>query len=125
MACNTFGRSRCAFLHPQGESLIDDALTRRGTADAEARRARAVDTPVAGWRRGGHRVLMGSLSSDWKPWIGKVATKQGKKVEPPMDAASGAIQAVREEALAVAVPAEARVRRPELECLEPQSNNTG
>ena len=59
VACNTFGRRLCTFLRPQGESLIDYVMTRRGTADAEARRTRPVETPVAGWRKGGQRVLGG------------------------------------------------------------------
>ena len=68
VACNTYGKRKHTFVHSKGESLIDYAFTRRMSADAVARAASAVDTPLAGWRTGGHSVLVGSVSARWEPW---------------------------------------------------------
>ena len=118
VACNTFGKRQGTFVHSKGESLIDYAMTRRGTADAEARRARPADTPLASWRNGGHRVLVGSLTMRWRPWQKSQATGRPRQAEQATDAASGEISAVRKLAERTTVENRRRIQMPQLENLE-------
>ena len=64
-------------VHAAGESLIDYVFTRRASADATARRASAVATPLANWRKGGHKVLVGSIATNWAPWRQKPLDGRG------------------------------------------------
>ena len=118
VACNTFGKRRCTFVHSKGESLIDYVLTRRGAADADARRTRPVDTPLASWRKGGHRVLVGSLTMSWRPWRRDVTKGRDLPAAQPKDAASEDICAIRCLADRAAVETPARIQMPKLENLE-------
>ena len=117
-ACNKFGKRRSTFGHSKGESLIDYVLTRRGAADAEARRARPVDTPLASWRKGGHRGLAGSLTMSWRPWWRDPTKGRVQPAEQSKDAASEDISAVRCLADTAIVETPARIQMPKLENLQ-------
>ena len=62
---NTFAKRRQTFFRPGGSSMIDFVCVRKSTADTLSRRASAVSSPMAGWRKGGHRPVLASLQLDW------------------------------------------------------------
>ena len=66
---NTFGQRRATFYHPGGSPMIDYICVKRATADRQSKRACAVASPMAGWRKGGHRPVLASLALDWRPWM--------------------------------------------------------
>ena len=68
VALNTWGKPAITYHHPNGESQIDYIMTRRQTADLEARKCSPVKTPLAGWRSAGHLPVIASLKLNWKPW---------------------------------------------------------
>ena len=117
VACNTYCKRRPTYVHAMGESLLDYVFTRRTSADAEARKASVVDTPLAGWRTGGHRVLVGSVSLVWTPWRRRLKTP-GCALAPALeDASTGRLQDVRAAASGVEVSLAPRVQAPKLESL--------
>ena len=119
VACNTYGRRRATYVHATGESLIDYVFTRRTSADAEARKASAVETPLAGWRKGGHRVLVGSIAVQWAPWRHRPLDLGGSQVAVLEDDSTQALRDTRAAAEEVNVVPVQRVRLPKMETLEP------
>ena len=119
VACNTYGKRRATYVHAAGESLIDYVFTRRASADAEARKASAVETPLAGWRKGGHRVLVGSIAAQWAPWRHRTLENGGSQVAVLKDDPTQSLQDIRAAAEVVDLAPGQRVRLPKLETMEP------
>ncbi|CAE7436584.1 unnamed protein product, partial [Symbiodinium sp. CCMP2456] len=69
-ALNTWSRKSNAatYVHAKGGSQIDFVCSRKSVADGEAKRARPVDTYMAGWRVTGHKPVIASIPHRWTPW---------------------------------------------------------
>ena len=76
--------------------MIDFVCIRRATVDSVAKKASAVDAPMAGWRQGGHKPVLVRLKLDWRPWR---MPKQPEQHAPQRktDAASGALRELKLE----------------------------
>ena len=118
VACNTYGKRRHTYVHAKGKSMLDYVFTRRASADAEARRATAMNTPLASWRKGGHRVLLGSVSANWKPWRQKLRESSHAPAPALTDSSTGCLQQLRAETSRVSVAPAPRVVAQPLESLD-------
>ena len=118
VACNTYSECKPTYVHAMGESLLDYSFTRRTSADAEARRASVVDTPLAGWRVGGHKVLLGSVSLKWAPWRRRMQNTGCDLAPVLQDASTERLRAVRAAASEVEVSLAPRVQAPKLQSME-------
>ena len=118
VACNTYGKRKNTFVHSKGESLIDYAFTRRTSADAAARGASAVDTPLAGWRTGGRRVLVGSVSARWEPWRQQPKAPNCATAPALTDASTWRLRDIRADAGQIETELAPRVQLPTMEPLD-------
>ena len=71
---NTWTKPLPTYLHPTGSTQIDFLAVRRRNADKESKMAQPVDLGLTSWRGCGHRPLVASLRSVWRPWRRMVAT---------------------------------------------------
>ena len=67
-ALNTWGKKEYTYQHPKGASQIDYICCRQAVADGGAKKCRAADVPIAGWRSSGHLVLSANIPLNWRPW---------------------------------------------------------
>ena len=67
-ACSTYGKKGPTYIHPLAQSHIDYVFVRKQQSDRLAKQTGPVETPIASWRTGGHKLLQGSISAQWRPW---------------------------------------------------------
>ena len=67
-ALNTWRKPRPTYMHPTGNTQIDFIVVRRRNADRISKLTQPVDLGLSAWRGCGHRPLVASLRSFWRPW---------------------------------------------------------
>ena len=110
---NTWAKPLPTYLHPTGNTQIDFLAVRRRNADKESKMAQPIDLGLTGWRGCGHRPLVASLRSVWKPWKCKVVRTGCRKEAVPPDGEEEIVQ-LRRRIKAVCVGPPRRMRMPEL-----------
>ncbi|CAE7216578.1 unnamed protein product, partial [Symbiodinium necroappetens] len=67
---NTWGKKNTAatYMHAKGASQIDYVCARQAVADGIAKCTGPRTTEMAGWRKTGHKPIIGSIPHRWTPW---------------------------------------------------------
>ena len=110
---NTWAKPLPTYLHPKGNTQIDFLAVRRRNADKESKTAQPVDLGLTSWRGCGHRPLVASLRSVWRPWRNKVASAGCRKEAITPDGEEEIVR-LRRRIKDVCVGPPRRTRLPEL-----------